>query len=163
MRSFNALAKYFATKSMTANTNNTTIYNIIFHELQKVEYTIYIQSSCFLERSEQKAQIPPGSVSIFRFTGRGAISRCLAQLVERSLCISSHDQSGSPFIWKARDQFPHMTDNHVLTFELYLAAPLRSNGGRLCFATVYLFICYFFSTFVLRNYPSVVVVVLKIL
>ena len=38
-----------------------------------------------------------------------------------------------------------------------LSAPLRSKGGRLCFATVYLFFFYlffFYSPFVLRNYST---------
>ena len=39
----------------------------------------------------------------------------------------------------------------------FLSAPLRSNGCRLCFATVYLFFFYllfFYSPFVLRNYST---------
>ena len=36
-----------------------------------------------------------------------------------------------------------------------LLAPLRSNGGRICFPSVYLFIYFiFYSPFVLRNYST---------
>ena len=35
-----------------------------------------------------------------------------------------------------------------------LSAPLRSKGSRLCFTSVYLFIFFFYSPFVLRNYST---------
>ena len=64
-------------------------------------------------------------------------------------------------------EIPVFIGNKRIAFEIYiipwilrirgvglLSAPLRSNGGRLCFATVYFFIYFFYSPFVLRNYST---------